>query len=86
MNTLKNALGHKRLKYIILAVMVASLASVSFAQTPVQLDVDIDELFTQTNNWMATLWPIFAIGGAIAIASALITMVIGRVVAAFKQN
>lgn len=45
----------------------------SFAQeTPVPLDIPVNDIFTETNNWMAVFAPIAAIGIGISIALAIL--------------
>lgn len=74
-----------KVKYLVLVVILVMMTATSFAQTQVPLEFDTNELFTQTNTWINTLWPVFAIGGAISIAGALITLVIGKIVQAFRS-
>jgi hypothetical protein len=61
-----------------LAVMAASVPMMAFAQSDT-LSVDMGALFTETNNWINILLPVFAIGGGIAIAAALLNMVINMI-------
>jgi len=57
---------------VILAILVLAVVP-SFAQ--VTLNIPTDEIFTQTNTWMAALANVVTIGPAIAIAIALISFV-----------
>jgi len=41
--------------------------------TPVPLDIPVNTIFTQTNNWLATFAPIAAIGIGITLALAVLT-------------
>jgi hypothetical protein len=54
-----------------------------FAQTPVPITVDTNEIFTQTNNWIDVFLPIVAIGAGISIAIAILTFIVKQIVAAF---
>lgn len=59
----------------LLALLVFTLAShgVSFAQeTPVPLDIPINDIMTSTNSWLTTFAPIAAIGIGISIALAVL--------------
>jgi hypothetical protein len=42
------------------------------AQTPVPLNIPVNQIFTETNSWMATFAPIAAIGIGISIALAIL--------------
>jgi hypothetical protein len=48
------------------------------------LEFDLGPLWTNTNEMIATFLPVFAIGGGIAIAVALLGMVINMVVKSVK--
>jgi hypothetical protein len=65
-------------------VVVSALASpyVSFAQnaTPVPLNIPVNAIFTETNNWMETFAPIAAIGIGITLALAVLGY-IGKIIA-----
>jgi hypothetical protein len=78
--TLKNKIT---VLFIVLAVL-ALLAVPAFAQTPVPLEIDTNQLFSSTNTWIAVFLPIMAIGIGISIALALLTFIGQRIIAAFK--
>jgi hypothetical protein len=64
------------------AVFIAGAQNAAFASTTIELDTDT--LFTQINVWITNLFPIFAIGGGIAIAIVVISFIIRSIVDAFK--
>lgn len=71
---------------IVLFLMVAlalALTVPSFAQTPVPIVIDTNEIFTQTNNWIDVFLPIVAIGAGISIALAILTFIVKQIVSAF---
>lgn len=69
----------------VLAVSMLVLVVPAFAQsTPVPIVVDTNEIFTQTNNWIAIFAPIVAIGIGIAIALAILTFIGNQILKAFK--
>lgn len=78
--TLKNKIT---VLFIVLAVL-ALLAVPAFAQTPVPLEIDTNQLFSSTNTWIGVFLPIMAIGIGISIALALLTFIGNRIIAAFK--
>ncbi len=78
-------------KVLILAVMLAMLAlnvTAAFAQdaTPIPIEVPTDEIFTQTNNWIAIFAPIVAIGAGISIALAVLNFIVSQIVRSFKNS
>jgi hypothetical protein len=64
------------------AVFIAGAQNAAFASTTIELDTDT--LFTQINVWITNLFPIFAIGGGIAIAIVVISFIIRSIVDAFR--
>jgi len=58
---------------LFVGLMVAQVA-VSYAQTatPVPLNIPTNQIFTETNSWMATFAPVAAIGIGISIALAVL--------------
>ena len=87
MNTIKsNIMANLRspaMRYFMLAAVVLALAVPTFAQTPVPIVVDTNQIFTQTNTWIAVFAPILAIGIGISIALALLTFIGQQIVKAF---
>jgi hypothetical protein len=67
-----------RLSLALAVVAIMSVPAMAFAQSDT-LSVDMGVLFTETNTWINILLPVFAIGGGIAIAAALLNMVINMV-------
>lgn len=53
------------------------------AQTPVPIEIDTNEIFSQTNNWIDVFLPIVAIGAGISIALAILTFIVKQIVSAF---
>jgi hypothetical protein len=77
---------------LIVAVLMALSAAAVSAQTavptevpPVSIEIDTDQLFTGTNNWINTFLPVFALTGGIAIALVLLSFVVRKVVDSFKS-
>ena len=70
-----------RVRYFMLLVLIFNAMSV-FAQ--VQITVDTDPIFTETNSWITTFTPIVAIGIGISIALAVLTFIGNQVVKAFR--
>jgi hypothetical protein len=70
---------------LVLVAMLVVMTAVSFAQTPVAIEIDTDQLFTGTNQWINTFLPVFALTGGIAIALVLLSFVVRKVVDAFKS-
>lgn len=56
------------LRILTLIAALAMMSLVSFAQTPVPLEIDTNQLFSQANTWIANFLPIFAITIGITIA------------------
>jgi len=67
-------------RYLVFAVLIAlfALAAPALAQSDT-ITVDTGVLFTQTNSWITVLLPIFAIGGGIAIAAAVLTLIVSMI-------
>lgn len=68
--------------YVFLAAILA-LTVPSYAQTPVPLVVPVNDIFIQTNSWLAIFGPIIAIGVGIAVALAILTFVGNQIIKAF---
>lgn len=66
-----------------LVVLALVVAVPTFAQTPVPIVVDTNEIFSQTNNWIDVFLPIVAIGAGISIAIAILTFIVRQIVSAF---
>jgi type III secretory pathway component EscR len=66
------------------AASVFMAGAQQFAHASVAIELDTDTLFTQINVWITNLFPIFAIGGGIAIAIVVISFIIRSIVEAFK--
>ena len=69
--------------YLSVVASIILAANPVFAQTPVAITVDTNEIFTQTNNWIDVFLPIVAIGAGISIAIAILTFIVKQIVAAF---
>lgn len=70
----------------VLAMALAAMTAVSFAQTPEPptINLDVGPLFDSMNNYIPVFLLIFAIPGGIAIAIAVVKMLINAVQNAFK--
>lgn len=71
-------------RLLVLFVLAFSMSAVAFAQTPVPIEIDTNELFTSANTWIATFLPIMAIGIGISIALAILTFIGVQIVKAFR--
>ena len=77
--------AHRRLIVLAVAVMMmVVMVAPAFAQTPVPIVVDTNEIFTQTNSWIDVFTPIVAIGVGIAIALAILTFIGNQILKAFR--
>lgn len=77
--------NRRRVITIVIAVFVmVMMVAPAFAQTPVPITVDTNEIFTQTNNWIDVFTPIVAIGVGIAIALAILTFIGNQILKAFR--
>jgi hypothetical protein len=76
-------LNVKVLYLTLLAGLILAPALPTFAQTPVPIVIDTNEIFTQTNNWIDVFLPIVAIGAGISIALAILTFIVKQIVSAF---
>jgi hypothetical protein len=72
-------------KFTLMVMVVLALSITSFAQAA-EIEIPVDDLFTQVNTWMTALFPIFAIGGGISIAVVILRFVINQVVGAFRGS
>jgi hypothetical protein len=77
------ALRAKVLYMTLLAGLILAPTLPTFAQTPVPIVIDTNEIFTQTNNWIDVFLPIVAIGAGISIALAILTFIVKQIVSAF---
>jgi len=66
----------KRFWFFGLLVLVCLMVPSSVFAQSTTITVDTGVLFTQTNTWITVLLPIFAIGGGIAIAAAVLTLIV----------
>ncbi len=71
------------IQFVVLAILLLIAAIPAFAQTPVPIVIDTNEIFTQTNNWIDVFLPIVAIGAGISIALAILTFIVRQIVQAF---
>ena len=76
---------HAVMRFALVALVFALSAVAAFAQTPVPIEIDTNQIFTQTNSWISVFGPILAIGGGIAIALALLGFIIGQIVKAVQN-
>ena len=76
-------LNRKALHLSVVASIMLAMNMPAFAQTPVPITVDTNEIFTQTNNWIDVFLPIVAIGAGISIAIAILTFIVRQIVSAF---
>jgi cadmium resistance protein CadD (predicted permease) len=77
-------LRSKNLLYFVLIVAVFALSVPVFAQTPVPIVVDTNQIFSSVNSWIVTFVPIVAIGLGIAIALAILTFIGKQILNAFQ--
>jgi hypothetical protein len=70
---------------VVLAMGVVMVAPAA-AQTPVPLNIPVNEIFTQTNSWMTTFAPIVAIGIGIAVALAILAFLGNQIIRAFRGS
>lgn len=71
-------------RLMLVFVLAFSLSAVAFAQTPVPITIDTNELFTSANTWIETFLPIMAIGIGISIALAILSFIGVQIVKAFR--
>ena len=69
---------------MMLVMALAAMTAVSFAQTPVPIEIDTTVSVTSTNPWISSFTPIFAIGIGIGIALAILTFVGAQIIKAFR--
>jgi hypothetical protein len=81
---LKSRMKSSLFKVYLAAVVIMSFTAVSFAQTPVPIVVDTNQIFTSTNNWITTFIPIMSIGLGIGIALAILTFIGREILKAFR--
>jgi cadmium resistance protein CadD (predicted permease) len=74
----------KNLLYFVLIVAVFALSVPVFAQTPVPIEVDTNQIFSSVNSWIVTFVPIVAIGLGISIALAILTFIGKEILHAFQ--
>lgn len=81
------SLFQKRAAIVMMVMFVLAFAvAPAFAQTPVPIVVDTNQIFTQTNNWIVVFAPIVAIGVGISIALAILTFIGNQILKAFRGN
>ncbi len=86
MNTFTLRINRAMFMRVMMLVFVFVFSAVAaFAQTPVPITIDTNQIFTQTNSWITVFAPILAIGGGIAIALALLSFIIGQIVKAVQN-
>ena len=71
-------------RYAMLAVFMLLMAATSFAQTPVPIVVDTNQIFTSANTWIDVFIPIMSIGLGIGIAIAILTFIGKEILKAFR--
>lgn len=81
---LKSRLKSNVFKVYTVALFIMSMSAVAFAQTPVPIVVDTNQIFTSTNNWITTFIPIMSIGLGIGIALAILTFIGREILKAFR--
>lgn len=81
--SLRDILTQKVLMALLLVGAIFAPIIPTFAQTPVPIVIDTNEIFTQTNNWIDVFLPIVAIGAGISIALAILTFIVKQIVSAF---
>jgi hypothetical protein len=69
---------------VLVAMLVVGVVSAAAQSTPVPLDIPVDVIFSETNNWLGTFAPIAAIGIGITIALAVLGYLGKMIVGAFK--
>jgi hypothetical protein len=69
---------------VLAAMLVVGVVSAAAQSTPVPLDIPVDVIFSETNNWLGTFAPIAAIGIGITIALAVLGYLGKMIVGAFK--
>ncbi len=75
----------RRIQLICFGALLALSTSISFAQeTPVPLDIPINEIFNSTNTWMNALGPVVGLGIGISVALALLTFLGNQIIKAFR--
>jgi hypothetical protein len=82
--SIKNAIRNKTYALSFLLALLFVLAVPAFAQTPVPIVIDTNEIFTQTNIWIDVFIPIMAIGIGIAVALAILKFIGGEILKAFR--
>jgi hypothetical protein len=81
---LVSALNNKFMRYYILFAVMLAVTVPAFAQTPVPIVVNTNDIFTQTNSWITVFSPILAIGIGISIALAILTFIGAQILKAFR--
>ncbi len=83
---IKAALANKAFRYFMILAAILAVSVPAFAQTPVPIVVDTNEIFTQANNWIEVFAPILAIGIGISIALAILTFIGQQILKAFRGS
>lgn len=81
---IKAALASKSMRYFIICAAILAISIPAFAQTPVPIVVNTNDIFTQTNSWITVFSPILAIGIGISIALAILTFIGAQILKAFR--
>ena len=76
--------SRKSTMFVMIVAFVLALTVPAFAQTPVPIVLDTNQLFTSTNTWIEVFLPIMAIGIGISIALALLGFIGTQIVKAFR--
>lgn len=82
--SIRSLLQSKIMLVFAVVAMLAMTAAISFAQTPVPIEIDTNAIFTSANTWITSFTPIFAIGIGIGIALAILTFVGAQIIKAFR--
>lgn len=83
---LKTALRNKKMRYVLVAIAIFIMSVPTYAQTPVPLVINTNDIMTQTNTWIATFSPIQAIGIGMALALAILGFIGAMMISAFSKN
>lgn len=70
---------------LVLIVVLAVSAASTFAQSTPTINIPINDIFTQMNNWIAVIAPIFAVGIGISLAFAVLGFIGNVLLKAFRS-
>lgn len=73
-------------KLIIVLVVILSLASSAFAQSAPTINIPVDDIFTQMNQWIQVIAPIFSVGIGISLAFAVLGFIGNVLIDAFRRR